>query len=208
VERYRRPVDRAQILGRLGLDPQARLLTTVGTLKTQKGHHHLIEAAPRVARRHPTAHFVFVGDGELRAELEAQARDRGVSDKIHFLGNRRDVVELLAATDVFVLPSLWEGLAMALLEAMAAAKPIVATAVSGTSQVMIHDETGLLVPPADAVALAQAIDEMLSDPDRAQSMGQAARRHVEANWSVEKQAAEYRALYRHLLQRKVAGCRG
>jgi len=198
VDRYRQPVDRDHVRHHLGLDTKARLLITVGTLKTQKGHRYLIEAAARVMRQYPDAHFLFVGDGELRPELQAQTNACGLSDKIHFLGNRRDVSELLAASDFFVLPSLWEGLSMALLEAMAAAKPIVATAVSGTGQVMIHNETGILVPPGDAAALAQAIDELVSNPARARAMGEAAQRRVEAHFSMEKQAAEYQALYRRL----------
>jgi glycosyltransferase involved in cell wall biosynthesis len=200
VDRYRQPIDRCGVRRQWGLDAESRLLITVGTLKTQKGHCHLIEAATEITRLHPEAHLLFVGDGKLKLQLQAQSDACGLSDKIHFLGNRRDVSELLAASDIFVLPSLWEGLSMALLEAMAAAKPIVATAVSGTSQVMIHNETGILVPPANAVELAQAIDKLLSDPARASVMGEAARQRVEAHFSAKKQAAEYLALYRRLLQ--------
>ena len=96
---------------------------------------------------------------------------------------------------------------MALLEAMAAAKPIVATTVSGTGQVMIHNETGILIPPGDAAELARAIVELLSDPARARDMGEAARRRVEANFGMVRQAAEYLALYGHLLQEESERCR-
>jgi glycosyltransferase involved in cell wall biosynthesis len=207
VRRYPRPIDRDRVRHRLGFNSNAKLLITVGTLKTQKGHRYLIEAAIGVVQQYPNTHFLFVGDGTLRPELQAQTDALGLSDKIHFLGSRRDVSELLTASDLFVLPSLWEGMSMALLEAMSAAKPIVATAVSGTDQVMIHEETGILVPPGDAAELARAIVGLLSDPARARGMGEAARRRVEANFSMEKQAAEYLALYGHLLQKELEGCR-
>jgi glycosyltransferase involved in cell wall biosynthesis len=200
VDRYRHRVDGAQVRHRLGLDPESKLLITVGTLKNQKGHRYLIEAAVGVVQQHPNAHFLFVGDGELRQDLQAQTTACGLSDKIHFLGSRRDVPDLLAASDVFVLPSLWEGLSVALLEAMAAAKPIVATAVSGTSQAIVHNETGILIPPGDAAALARAIDELLSNPARAQELGETAQRRVEVSFGAGKLAREYLALYRRLLK--------
>jgi glycosyltransferase involved in cell wall biosynthesis len=114
------------------------------------------------------------------------------------LGNRDDVPSLLASVDLFVLPSLWEGLAMALLEAMAVGKPVVATTVSGTSQAMISGQTGLLVPPGESQALAEAIIQLISDPTLAQAMGQAAKHHVTLNYSAQKQADEHLSLYRDL----------
>jgi glycosyltransferase involved in cell wall biosynthesis len=109
------------------------------------------------------------------------------------------VSELLIASDVFVLPSFWEGLSMALLEAMAAGLPIVASEVSGTVQVVAPNETGILVPPGDAQRLARAIDQVLADPTQAQAMGAAARRRIEEEFSARKQADEYLSLYRRLL---------
>ncbi|MCC6170077.1 MAG: glycosyltransferase [Caldilineaceae bacterium] len=200
IDRYRQPTDRERLRRQLGLPPQAPVLITVGTLRTAKGHRYLIQAAADVLRRFPETHFLFVGDGELRHPLESQTAACGLTEKIHFLGSRQDIPDLLAASDVFVLPSLWEGLSMALLEAMAAAKPIVATAVSGTSQVIIDKENGILTPPGDAPALAQAICDVLSQLDAgACAMGESARRRVAASFSVEKQAAEYMALYERLL---------
>jgi glycosyltransferase involved in cell wall biosynthesis len=200
VEQYRQPVDCNRVRHQLGLNSEARLVITVGTLRMAKGHHYLIEAAVEVNNQYPNTYFLFVGDGELRSELEAQTKAYGLSGRIHFLGNRRDVAELLIASDIFVLPSLWEGLSMALLEAMAAAKPIVATAVSGTSQVMRHNETGILVPPGDAAALAQALVELLSKPAvYACELGEAARRRVEEHFNMKKQATEYLALCDRLM---------
>ncbi len=200
IKRYRQPVDKARMKSQLGLDTTTRLIAVVATLKKPKGHHYMVEAMATIVPQHPDVHALFIGDGELREELQAQVARLNLGQHIHFLGNRNDVSDLLAASELFVLPSLWEGLSMALLEAMAAGKPIVATAVSGTTQVMVPGETGLIVPPGDSQALASAIIHILSDPaQEAQFMGQTARRYVEIHYSAQKQADEHLALYRRLL---------
>jgi glycosyltransferase involved in cell wall biosynthesis len=199
IDIYRRSVDRDQVRRQLDIDREARILLTVATLKTQKGHCYLIDAAVEVIRQYRDIHFLFVGDGDLRPELQTQVDARCISDRIHFLGDRRDVSTILAVSDIFVLPSLWEGLSMALLEAMASAKPIVATDVSGTDQVMIHNETGILVSPGDSDALIQAIGDLLSNPLRAKKLGEAAQQRVETMFGAKLQAQEYLALYRRLM---------
>jgi glycosyltransferase involved in cell wall biosynthesis len=199
LKRYSRPVDKALVRSRLGLDAQAFLIIMVGTLREPKGHCYMIEAMSELVSRHPNMHALFVGDGELREELQAQATRLGLVEHIHFLGNRSDVPDLLAASDLFALPSLWEGLSMALLEAMASGLPIVASAVSGTVQVMLPNETGLLVPPKDVPKLVEAIEQIVSDPACALRMGATARRRVQAEFSAQKQADEHLALYRRAL---------
>lgn len=196
---FERAGDKAALNDQLGLEAHSRLVATVGRLTEQKGHCYLIDAATSVVSAYPDTHFLFIGDGELRDELELQVQQAGLSQNVHFLGIREDVPDLLAAVDLFVLPSLWEGLSVALLEAMAAGKPMVATMVSGTIQAMTHGETGLLVPPCDSQALARAIAQLLSDPAQAQAMGQKAKQHVIANFSAQKQAEEHLALYHRLL---------
>ena len=196
---FERSGNKAALCDQLGLEAHSSLVATVGRLTEQKGHYYLIEAAATVVSSYPDTHFLFIGDGELKDELQQQAQETGLSKNIHFLGIRDDVPDLLAAVDLFVLPSLWEGLSVALLEAMAAGKPIVATAVSGTIQAMIHGKTGLVVPPRDSWALAEASIQLLSDPIQAQALGQAARQHVTLNFSAQKQADEHLALYRRLL---------
>jgi glycosyltransferase involved in cell wall biosynthesis len=203
--RYQRPIDRARVRRELELPEDAWLMALVGTMKPQKGHRLLIEALRTVAPRFPDLHVLFVGDGEARAELEAQASASGVAERIHFLGSRGDVPDLLSACDSFVLPSLWEGLPMALIEAMASGLPVIASDVSGTKQVMIDGDTGLLVPPGDPGALGQAIVALLSDPARARAMGVAARRRVEVAFSAKKQAEEHMELYRRA--ERAAECR-
>lgn len=199
VKRYEQEVDTDAVRQRLALGTDAHLIATVGTLKEQKGHCYLIDAAHEIVPQHPDWHFLLIGDGGLREGLQAQVREQGLSENIHFLGNRHDVPELLAASDLFVLPSLWEGLPMALIEAMAASKAVVATAVSGTVQVVVPDETGLLVPPGDSRLLAQAIEQCLTDPMRIQVMGVVGKRRVEEGFSAHKQAVEHLELYRRLL---------
>lgn len=198
TRRYGPAIDKTLIRSRLGLEANARLIIMVGTLKRVKGHCHMIEAMTSLVPRYPDLHLLLVGDGELREELQAQVARLDL-ECIHFLGNRHDVPDLLAASDIFVLPSLWEGLSMALLEAMASGLPIVASEVSGTVQAIIPNETGILVPPGDVQRLTDAIEQLLSDPVRAQAMGSAARRRVEAEFSAQKQADEHLALYHRLL---------
>jgi glycosyltransferase involved in cell wall biosynthesis len=200
VKRYEQQVDIHTVRQRLGLGTATSLIATVGTLKEQKGHRYLIDAAHEIVPRHPDWHFLLVGDGGLRDGLQAQVRELGLSENIHFLGNRHDVPELLAASDLFVLPSLWEGLPMALIEAMAASKAVVATAVSGTVQVVVPNETGLLVPPGDSGLLAQAIEQLLTDPMQTRAMGTAGKRRVEEGFSARRQAFEHLTLYRRLLR--------
>lgn len=161
----------------------------------------MVEAMALVMPRHPDLHVLFIGDGDLREELQAQVKNLNLDQHIHFLGNRHDVPQLLAASDFFVLPSLREGLSMALLEAMATGLPIVATEISGAVQAIIPNETGILVPPGDARQLAKAIEQLITDPIQAKAMGKAAKQRVETEFSARKQAEEHLALYRHLLNR-------
>ncbi len=199
LKRYRCFSDRALVRNNLGVDEKTQLIALVGTLKDGKGHSYMIEAMASIVSRYPSAHVLFIGDGNLREQLQAQAAALNIESNVHFLGNRSDVPELLAASDIFVLPSLWEGLSMALLEGMASGLPVVASEVSGTVQVMISGETGYLVPPGNVQELAKAIERLLSNPAQAQAMGMAARQRVETTFSAQKQADEHLALYRRLL---------
>ena len=155
------------------------LVFTPARLHEQKGHSFLLAAAVEV----PDATFVLAGDGPLRAQLEAQARELGVAHRCLFLGHRSDVPALLAAADLFVLPSLYEGLPVSVLEAMAAQRPVVATAIGGTDEAVTHEADGLLVPPRDPAALAAAIRRLRTDPALAQRLAAAGRRRVERDFS-------------------------
>jgi glycosyltransferase involved in cell wall biosynthesis len=199
IEQFGKPVDKAQVRNRLGLSVDSRLIAAVGTLKKVKGHRYLIQAMSTLVSRYPDLHVLLIGDGELKAELQLLVSELGLEEHIHFLGSRHDIPRLLAASDLFVLSSLWEGLSMALLEAMATGLPIVASAVSGTIEAIRPNEGGFLVPPGDVAAMASAIGQLLSDPERAQVMGAAARQRVQAEFSASRQAREHIAAYRRAL---------
>ena len=205
VDRYGGEVDRSAVRAELGIADDAPVAIVVAKLMQQKGHSVLLDALPAVLARVPRLQVVLVGDGELRPELEAQANRMGLGSAVHFIGNRSDIPVLLGASDLFVLPSRWEGLPMALLEAMAAGLPLVASSVSGTREVVEHGTSGLLVPPEDGAALADAMLAVLSDPRATATMGRAARARVEACYSARAQALQHAALYRSRLAARREG---
>lgn len=178
-----------------GLAKEGPLIGCVSRLVPQKGLHLLVEAAPAVLKRHPDARFVVVGEGELRGELEEQARAAGLAGRFIFTGQREDVPELVASFDVFALPSYFEGLCYAVIEAQAAGVPVVATPVGGIPENVVPGETGLLVPTGDADALAEAISSLLADPDEADRLAHEARRRVFERYPVERMVEETLRLY-------------
>jgi starch synthase (maltosyl-transferring) len=182
---------RAEVTG----DERRPLVLTVARLDAQKGLPYLLDAAAAV----PDAVFAIAGDGPERAMLEARARTLGLEDRVRFLGHRRDVPALLAASDVFVLPSLAEGLPLSVLEAMAVGIPVVATAIGGTDEVVHDGETGTLVAPGDADALADGIRKALTDRDRAHRLAAAGQAYVRRRHSAAAMVAEMSRLYAELL---------
>lgn len=171
------------------------VVLTPARFHEQKGHAYLLEAAVRV----PDVTFVLAGDGELRPAMEERARDLGVMDRCVFLGHRSDVPDLLAAADLVVLPSLFEGLPLSVLEAMAAERPVIATAVGGTDEAVVHGVTGLLVPPRDAAALAAAICRLRAEPSLARQLAERARACVETQFSSEATARGVMQVYEDLV---------
>lgn len=199
IDRYARSDARSVLRDALGVPGDAPLAIVIAKLMTQKGHSVLLEALPIVLDRFPELRTVLVGDGELRHELEMAVRDANLQERVVFLGSRGDIPALLAASDLFVLPSLWEGMPMALLEAMASGLPVVASGVSGTREVVEPDRSGVIVPPGDIGALADGIVRVLSQPAFASSLGQAARVRVEDCYSARAQARRHAQLYRSRL---------
>ena len=173
---------------------QAPLALTVARLDAQKGIAHLVEAASMV----PDVVFAIAGDGPDRAALEARASALGLDSRVRFLGHRRDVPALLAIADLFVLPSLYEGLPLSVLEAMAAGVPVVATAIGGTDE-LVSNATGTLVPPADPRALAEGIRALLADRDAAALRAATACDLVLTTHSADAMVASMSALYQSLL---------
>jgi glycosyltransferase involved in cell wall biosynthesis len=173
VERFRHARIVPDVMRRLlGLSPDGPLVGCVARLVPVKGVEYLLEAIPSVRAAIPQATVVFVGDGPLRADLERRADTLRLNGAVAFLGLRRDVAEIMALCDVVVLPSLNEGMGRAAVEALAAGRPVIGSKISGIQDVIVDGETGLLIPPADTQALAQAIVRILTNPDVGIRMGQ------------------------------------
>ena len=194
--RIRPTRDRNEVRRELGIDPATPLIGAVGRLSPVKGHAHFIRAARLIVEKEPAAKFLIVGDGPLRSELEICAKRLGIGDACLFVGARHDVYDLVAAMDVFVLPSVDEGIPMALLEAMALETPVVATAVGGVPEVVEHRATGLLVRSGDEPGLADASLELIREPRLARTLGARARGVVETAFSHEENGRQLMKAYR------------
>lgn len=186
----RRRAARAE-LGLPAVEADAELVVAVGNLYPVKDHATLVRALAGL----PGVHAAIAGRGDEEANLRALARQCGVADRLHLLGLRDDVERIFAAADVFVQPSRSEGLPLAVLEAMAAGLPVVATRVGGMPEAVQEGETGYLVPPSSPEALADALRTVLGAPDRGRSLGRAGWDRVKSEFSVERMTERYRALY-------------
>jgi glycosyltransferase involved in cell wall biosynthesis len=179
--------------------PSDVVVLVVGALVARKGHGVLLAAARRAAGRGVTARYAFCGEGDRRLALETQVRRLGLSGAVTFMGWRSDIPQLLAAADVVALPSRHEGLGVAALEAMAAARPVIASRVGGLAEAVVEEETGWLVDPGDAPGLAAALEEAVRDRPKRERLGEAGRRRVASRFSMERMAAENEKLYRTLV---------
>ncbi len=191
--------DRVTLRDELGLQSEDRLVVSVGNLYPVKGHQYLVEALASLAARHPRLHVAIAGRGGLEDTLRSKAKAAGLGDRLHLLGLRSDIPAILAAADIFALPSLSEGLPLALIEAMFAARPIVATSVGEVSVALQDGQVGVLVEPGDAQALALAIDGLLADPSRMTTLGLGAARHARNQYSLARMVARYATLYEEAL---------
>lgn len=183
----------------LGLPTKGRLIGHVGRLEPEKDLDTLLGSFAIVAYAGSDARLVIVGDGSLRSALQRAARALGLSGRVHFLGNRTDVADLLPHLDVFVLSSRNEGLPFSLLEAMACGRPVVATAVGEIPRVIQHEVTGMMVSPGDPKTLANALAGVLNRRPAAASMGCAARHVIEERYSLARVVGQYQELYSSLL---------
>jgi len=190
--------DKLQARARLALPPDQVLVGTVARLDPVKRLDVLLQALRSLS----DVGAVVVGDGPERVILIEVSERLKLTERIFFVGHQEDVWPWLAALDVFVLCSDWEGMSNALLEAMAARLPVVATAVGGTPDVVVDGVTGLLVPPRDPPALAKAVVRLLRDPDLRHRMGEAGRERVEEHFSLERMVGRTQALYQQLLDAK------
>lgn len=189
----------------LGFAADDPVIVCVARLEPQKGHSVLLEATARIREAVPRIRLVIVGEGRLRAPLEHQTRELGIDDAVRFVGRQVNVPDWLALAQVAVLPSLYEGLPLAALEALAAGKPLVATAVDGTPEVVRNQETGLTVPAGDARSLALSVLRMLREPALAQRLAKAGRELVTKQFTIQRQVQETENLYREIWTNRATG---
>ena len=181
-----------------------RVIGTVGHLDGYKGHRYLLQAMYHVRQAEPKARLVIVGEGRLRADLEAETAALGLHDAVCFTGFRSDVLALIRGFEIFAFPSTLEALGTSVLDAMALCKPVVATRAGGIPESVQDGMTGLLVPPGDARALADALCTLLRQPERGRAFGEAGRRRIEQFFTAERTGAATLEVYRDVLNPRPA----
>ena len=203
VDAFRPSRAAKEMKSELALPQEARVVGVTARLAPMKGHRYLLQAMPNILSAVPGAHLVLTGTGELTAALEQQAHVLRIADQVHFLGHRTDIAEVTQVYDVAVLPSVaTETSGYVNLEAMALCKPVVASRFSGIPEVVADGVTGTLVAPKDPNALAEAIIDLLKDPAKARTFGEAGRRRVEEKFTLQRMLDETFALYEELLTKK------
>jgi glycosyltransferase involved in cell wall biosynthesis len=193
-------VDGSGIRTEFKIDPKAFLVGTVAHFAWHKGLHHLLDAFRRARKELPHARLLLVGDGELFEEIKAKAVANGLSDTVIFPGFRKDIPEAIQAMDLFVMPSTMEGLCTSILDALALEKPVIGSRVGGIPEILLHEESGLLVPPKDPEALAKAILRLARNPDLARELGRRGRLRVEEMFSAEAMVEGVLEVYRSVLE--------
>jgi glycosyltransferase involved in cell wall biosynthesis len=197
IDRFARPIrSRSEVRGEWGIPEGAPVIGSVTRLVPQKAPLDFVTAAAAIAGARPEARFVLVGDGPERDAVEQRVRALGLGGRVLLLGLRRDVPDLLAAFDAFLLTSLWEGMPRVLVQAVAAGVPVVATAVDGCAELVRDGETGLLVPPGRPEAAARAALRLLGDPDLATRIRRAARPRIEREFGLERMLGALEEVYR------------
>jgi sugar transferase (PEP-CTERM/EpsH1 system associated) len=186
----------------LNISDDEMVVGTVGRLEPVKNQKMLLEVIPDIVMRFPNVKVLLVGDGVLKKELIDIAETLRIKDKVMFLGVRADVPEILTAIDVFILPSLTEGISIAILEAMACGLPVIATDVGGNPEIVIHEHTGMLVPLSKPEALSHALKVLLGDVNIRVKYGDNARKMVEEKLSLQKMVREYEEVYEMLIKKK------
>jgi glycosyltransferase involved in cell wall biosynthesis len=191
---------RERIRNEFNIEEDTLFIGAIGRLVWQKGFDYLIGALPELLKRLPRTKIVLVGDGPLRGELEALAEKKKVEENLIFAGFRSDIKDILSAIDILILPSLLEGFPMITLEGMAMAKPIIATRIDGITEQIVDGVSGILIPPRDPDAIAQAVVRLSTEKELAQILGLGGRRRVEKEFTVEKMVSETEKVYQSLYE--------
>jgi glycosyltransferase involved in cell wall biosynthesis len=199
---YSKYVDRDVKRKELNLADSDRIIGNIARFFPNKDHACLLKAFKLVVEKIPSAKLLIAGDGPLRNELLELTEELALTSTVKFLGNRRDIPELLRIFDVFALSSIKEGLPITLLEAMASEVPTVATDVDGNPELVVHNQTGYIVPARDPNSLADKIITLLMDKEKAKRMGEMGRVRAEEEFSFEKMSAKYDVLYSSMLNGK------
>jgi glycosyltransferase involved in cell wall biosynthesis len=176
------------------------VVLNIGRLHVQKGHTFLIEGAKKVLERESDVKFWIAGEGGERKKLSEEIERRGLQGKVSLLGYREDVSKLLAAADIFILTSLWEGFPYTILEAMSAGLPVVSTDVGGVAEAVEHQQTGLLVPPKEPRLLADALLYLIEYPEERKRMGERGKKRIKEKFSLEKMLSEIEKVYNEVLR--------
>lgn len=201
IEHFQKAQPSAELRQSLGIEKDDFVIIMVARLVEQKNHRLVIEAAPEIIQNVPRAKFLFVGDGKLRAELEALVQSKGLASRFIFAGQRDDVPYLLKLAAVAVLPSFKEGFSNTIIEAMAAGLPVIATNVGGNQEAILEGETGFIISPTDKSGFARAIIRLAQDKKMLQCLSENATRHAQ-NFSINRMVSETENLYYSLLSYK------
>ena len=196
--------ERARVRESLGLAPQHRVVAMAARLEPRKGHQYLLQAVQRLAPRHPELRVLLLGDGAIRQELEWQARALGIEHVVRFLGHRTDLARVLAASDVSVLTSLWEGLPRVLVQSAACGRPILTFDVEGAWEVVREGRNGFIVPSKDVDAFSARLEALLEDREHARELGEAGREQVSGQWTVETMLDRLDRMYQRLTDARAA----
>lgn len=205
AKKYRNSsINKIQKCKELKLRPDLPIVGTMGRLATQKGQRYLLEAIPKVLQEFPQVQFLIAGEGNLKPKLMSLTERSGINKNVRFLGYRKDISEILSVLDIFALPSLWEGLPFVVLEAMAKAKPVVATDVDGIPEAVVDRVTGILVPPRNSRKLTEAILRLLKNSSLRKTIGENGRRRVEKFFKLESMCRQTEEIYLQLLNSRKA----
>lgn len=200
LSRFNREISTENVRKEFGLNGDSKIIGTIGSLGHEKAHSNLLKAAKGVIETDKSVRFLIVGDGPLREHLMEEAVTLGIENHVVFAGYRKDIPELLSLMDIFVLPSIKEGLPMVLLEAMAAKKPVIATRVGAVPKVITHNVSGLLIEPGNINELKKSIIELINNNSKAVQLSPVGYQKVKENFSSEVMAGEYISLYNELVR--------